>query len=276
MRRGHYYATDVPTPPPTLGLVVGGVWHRLLEDHFRTRSEHDELDVAPAHSLELVNYMRQTAEIQMVKAEAEGISYAEGESLEQGIGWLHVMIGTFCFDPPTRWDGKAITAVEAEIRADLGSPHHTIHGYLDLVVDDDEHGPVGVDHKSAGKPWRGAKAEGDPRRLIQAPLYAEAWTRITGQQMNWFAYDVMTYGGLFDRVWVDVSPEIRAPFVERWVQMSHLIHVYTEAGLTPPVNPSSFLCSSKYCPWWEVCPAGAGLDASRQGLRQISVTNQEV
>jgi hypothetical protein len=263
MRRGHYYNDDtLPTPPPNLGLVVGGVWHTVLEEYHRGTEPWP-------HTLDLIRWMRdRSVELMVEAADTEqGIAYDEDQDMFTGIDWLNIMAGSFAMDAPVRWDGKPVIGVEVEVRADLGSPFHQLHGYLDLVVDD-TFGPVGVDHKTAAKPWRKPKALGDPRHLIQAPLYAEGWFRMTGQEMNWFAYDVMTYGGLFDRVWVDVCAEIRAPFVERWVEMSALIHLYQREGLTPPVNPSSFLCSSKYCPWWEHCPAGAGLEVSMRGTKQ--------
>jgi hypothetical protein len=195
------------------------------------------------------------------EANREDFRWNDGESVGEVHERLHTMLTAFSGEPSYQWREKGLTpvATEAEVVVDLDSDSHVLRGFIDLIVETPQ-GVIGVDHKTAGRAWGGAKAAGDPRKLIQAPLYAEGWMRQTGQEMVWFAYDVMTYAGKFQRVWVDVRPEVRKPFIERWQQTAEMVSLYEQAGLELPTNPSNNLCSEKWCSYWEICPMGAELD----------------
>lgn len=156
-----------------------------------------------------------------------------------------------------------MVAAEQLVVADFGLSDYYMKGVIDLVVEIPDVGPVGIDYKTTTRRWSKAKLEGDPRLLPQAPLYAEAWYRITGQEMNHFAYDVYKLDGTFDRVWVDVSAPIRERFVTRWqeVALDHRVHEIND--LVMPTNPGHHLCSENWCDFWHLCPMGAELESIR-------------
>jgi hypothetical protein len=281
-RRGQYYH-DPDIPRGTgLGLLKGGAWHHGLEAFNRARLYYGDLHVAIIEPDELYERLYHL----MIGHLWEGIYAPDGQyqpdfvppfTPADGEGWeeqnqaaidaavydLATMAKTYALMPAAnRWmgDGYQVEAVEQMVLTEFGSEYHQMHGVIDVVINSKRYGPIPVDYKSAGKKWSGPKAKGDPRRLIQAPLYAEAWTRITGEQVNWFAYDVMQVNGKFERYFVDVSPEVRAPFVKRWNNVSAQIQMHKEAGIDHPHNPSSFLCDPRWCGFWPICDMGAGLE----------------
>ncbi len=113
---------------------------------------------------------------------------------------------------------------------------------------------------TAGRKWGGSKAQGDPRKLPQAALYAEAWFRLTGEEVNWVSYDVMTKQGKLERIWVKTNAKIRETFVQKWVSTSNEIAMYKAAGMALPANPGSNLCSPKWCGFWDICDFGEALN----------------
>lgn len=206
------------------------------------------------------------------------------DDLDAACSTLWAMLTHWRQSPDAMWLGKGLKyqAVELRVLTEMGSEHHQMNGYIDAVLtlttetspelsryeglSQREIQTILVDYKSAGKVWGSDRVTfdeklnryiGDPRKIIQAPLYAEAWERTTGEVVDYVCFDVMTYKGKFMRVWVPVTPEKRAPMLERWQQVSDEIVMYREAGKDMPANPGHFMCSEKWCPFWDRCPMGA-------------------
>lgn len=286
-RRGQYYHDPDIGGGFDLGLLRGGAWHHGLEAWNLARMYYGDVHLA----LAAIESPDDSQPSEFVAAErmftimaghlyenmfdrdgnlAEGYVHDDSkwhpdprQAAQDASLQLYEMAKSYMAQPPQhRWmgDGLKVEAVESHVLVDFGSEYHQMNGYIDVVINHHAHGPVGVDYKSATKRWNQKKRSGDPRRLIQAPLYAEAWTRLTGEEMNWFVYDVMTINGQFDRVWVDVSPEVRQVFIKRWVDLSTQIHLQTEAGRDFPHNPSHILCDPRYCGFWDICDMGIGLE----------------
>jgi hypothetical protein len=266
-RKGQYYHDpDIPGVT-TLGLALGSAWHHGLETYGLARMYVGDTEVqalTPEHLTETMHAVCVGYLTEMVAR--DDMVWQEGEDIADAYAELWAMTVTWVTEPTNRWMGPGITIEEVEmhVRVDLGSEFHEFNGYMDGVYRTAEHGPVGVDYKSAGKRWAHnkdghGKGDGDVRKLIQAPLYAEAYLRMTGEEMNWFVYDVMTKKGVFERVWVWVGPEVRALFVKRWVDTSNSIELHRAASMDLPHNPDNFLCSPQWCSYWEICDMGEGL-----------------
>lgn len=269
-RRGQFYHDpDIPRVT-TLGLAKGGAWHTGMETFGQMRLEMGDDRVAGLDPAEVrAEIIEAINEAFHQSVTAPNYAADPEDDLEQATKDLITMVDAWQAEPHNQWMGPDVTieAVEAEVIAELGSPSHQFHGVIDSVYNLATYGTVLTDFKTAARRWShtGAgdgKGDGNPRKLVQAPLYAEAWLRSTGEQVNWFAYDVMTYAGHFERVWVDVRPEVRAPFVQRWNDISDMITTY--AGMDLPTNPGAMLCSQKWCSFWTYCPMGEGLDVARK------------
>ena len=263
-RRGDYhYDPTIPRGGSNANLGKGSAYHHVLEAFGLARlyygdnvwNGEDFFERAYAVG---VGYL---TEIVM----RDDFYWGEKDTIEDMHQHLWNMLSMWASDPSYQWrgDGVGIMGVEVAVKADFGSEHHSFLGFIDGVYNVPDVGVVGTDFKTAGRAWGGAKAAGDPRKALQAPLYAEAWYQQTGTEMAGFTYDVMTQAGKFQRVWVDVSPAKRKPFIDRWVNMSNTIHLHHEAGLLMPTNPDSMLCSEKFCDYWTICPMGAELDGTK-------------
>ncbi len=268
-RRGQFYHDpDIPRST-TQGLAKGSAWHWGMETFNRARmyyGDHvvgliDKAELAERLEAIMVGYLMET----MGREDYE--TRDDDEPLDVLVGQLWTMITSWMSEPSNMWMGDEvkIEAIEQVVHVEFGSDHHQFRGYLDAVYRVPEYGVVGVDYKTAGRAWAHqkdghGKGDGDPRKLPSGPLYAEGWLREYGEEMDWFAFDVMTVAGKFERVWVDVRAEIRKTFVDRWVDTSNMIELHRAAGMDMPTNPSAILCSPKWCAFWTYCPMGEGLD----------------
>jgi len=255
-RRGQYYHDRTIERTTTMPLAVGSSYHAVLEHSYRTGEiELDDLIAIGMLDLqervEADDFVSHPGDMDMLEAAA---------NLERMIMSWHTTEGT-------RWHN--ISDVEYKVEAQLGQ-HHRMLGFIDLVVNDPLHGIILIDHKTAGKMWGGAKKAGDPRKLVQAALYAESYAMQTGEEPSHFAYDVMTYAGRFHRVWVPIHSMARAPFIDRWREVSDSIFIHESNGIPMPTNPSGFLCSPKWCSYWDMCPMGAELDSRL--TQEVSLT----
>lgn len=282
-RRGQYYHDpDIPGQT-TLGLALGSAWHHAMETYGTARLQLGDQTVGALIPEDLANlYPMMVGHLEAsihrddfvwpeeVNDPAQPEITAETARTEAH-DRLYTMLHAWSSEPSYQWmDGTTpIEAVEQEVRVELDSPHHQFRGFIDSVYRAPTYGPIGVDFKTAGRAWSHqkdglGKGDGNPRKLVQAPLYAEAWLRLTGEEMNWFAYDVMTYAGKFERVFVDVNAQVRDTFIRRWREVSSAIHLYGDNGMDMPHNPDHMLCSPKWCSYWDICDLGEGL-ARRQG-----------
>lgn len=125
-------------------------------------------------------------------------------------------------------------------------------GTIDLVLE----GPEGVvldDHKTTGKRWQANKEA--PRKNAQAVLYPWAWWTLTGVKPVASTFSVMNYRGDFDRRWAYPTPAHMGALLEKAGSLTRMLD---KCGIHDlPANPSSVLCSPKYCDHWQVCPFGA-------------------
>jgi len=261
-RRGQYYHQKIIPTVTTVGLALGGAWHKGMETYQKARMYYGDRLLALMPPDLLIDHLYQIMTGHFAEeANQEDFLWGDGESIGEVHERLHKMITAWTAHESNKWMGDGYTpiATEEEVLVELGSENHVMRGFIDLIMET-PHGVIGVDHKTAGRAWGGAKAAGDPRKLIQAPLYAEAYMRLTGVEMDHFCYDVVTYAGKVQRVWVDVRQEVREPFIQKWREMSDMIAVFEKAGLEMPTNPDNNLCSEKWCSYWSICPMGAALD----------------
>ena len=270
-RRGQYYQDpNIPKGPPNLNMARGSAWHAALEYANTIRLEretstdlYDPKDLA-AGMLEGAMGKVATETLDRITSDPD-FTLEPNESVGDAAWYLNQMLLTYLTaEPGDRWALEKVRLVDKEMHLfipDFGLTHD-FNGYADAVYDvDGITGHIGVDYKATSKAWGGDKAKGDPRKLLQAPLYAESYERLTGIPMDWFAFDVMTIAGKFQRVWVPTNPTVRKPFLERWHQMTETINLHHEAGQEMPTNPGHILCSAKWCPFFDkICPMGSQLD----------------
>lgn len=258
-RRGQYYQDpNIPKGPPTAAMARGSAYHKALEFYNTLRlngeplpDKHEMLEVM-GHTLQGI-------------VDQPDFEWADGAEKVDTVDALARMVTRWWTpsEPHIRWDqpGIEVVAVETQLFVSEFGRIHDFNGYADVIYDVPTLGHVGVDHKSTGKAWGGMKAAGDPRKLVQAPLYAEAYERRTGIPMDWFVFDVMTVAGKFQRVWVPTNLVARAPFITRWEEISESINLHRLAGLDMPTNPGHILCTEKWCQFWTICPMGESLSA---------------
>lgn len=130
----------------------------------------------------------------------------------------------------------------------------------DLVLQAPDRGLVAVDQKTGGKAWADSKA--DPRKNVQAPHYLRLLKQLfPGLPYYRFVFDVMTYGGKFQRIISDPAPKHEDAVAEHARQFVGLYErEVVTLGNDLPANPSSTLCNPKWCDFWSTCPFGEALE----------------
>ena len=269
-RRGQFYHDpDIPRTSGQ-GQARGSAWHKAMETYGLARLYYGDHVVALIDDDDLITRLYAiiigSLSEQMTDDDYETLD--DDITVEELVNQLWVMLQSWVSDRQNRWMGDEvkIEAVEAEVLVEFGiDTSHQFRGFIDAVYRVPGYGTVIVDYKTAGKAWAHnkdghGKGDGDPRKNPSAAQYAEAWLRATGEEVDWVAFDVMTVAGKFERVWVHVHAEIRKVFIRRWVATSDDIEMYRQAGMDMPTNPSSILCSPKWCSYWTYCPMGEDLD----------------
>ena len=254
LKRAAYSLAD-PVYKTGEARAIGTAYHKALETYYSLRQDHgfhvpDGFEMA---SLKLTAY----GEFQNEVAKAAE-SWVWETSLEQCANKINAMLDAY-FNGGHYWpEGYRVIGTEVSFTHEWHDCHFA-HGTIDLVLEDLNGWTVLVDHKTAGKKW--PKDKEDPRKNIQAPWYVYWWSTLNETKRVFFAFDVMTYGGTFERR--PVQPTLKE-------QELVLAKARFYAGILSTLGPddlagntSSALCSERYCDFWSACVHGAGpLDSS--------------
>lgn len=129
-----------------------------------------------------------------------------------------------------------------------------VKGTIDLVLRDPNGWLVVVDHKTAKRPWKKGK---ESHRSTNQPAWYVHWLRqLKAQQEVAFVFDVMTYGGVFERR----PTMVEQCHIDGVLKKAELVTRLIEQGGPYPPNVSSFLCSVQWCDHWNRCPFGGSFD----------------
>lgn len=222
--------------------ATGNGYHKGLEAYYSVGASRSEILLAA--------YTEFDAEVERC-----GEHFKWQETLEVAHERMTNMLTAY-FEDGHYWPSTyEVLATEYEYTHAVGETWAE-HGFIDLLLKDPNGWIVIVDHKSAGKMWADSKAEA--RKLNQPALYTKAIQEDFGTDQTIFCYDVMTYAGKFKRFQSIATPEIVAAVKQKQLIIGGLF--YSDMPL--PGNPSSNLCSSKFCDFWDICPHGAVLSVS--------------
>lgn len=136
---------------------------------------------------------------------------------------------------------------------------HTRNGSIDLALQDEHGGVIGVDHKTAGKMWPQGKEHA--RKQNQAPWYVRALQELfPGAPYYRFVYDIISLKGKFERRISDPTAAHIAAVDKKAIQVVSLYEGMRSAGLDLPANPASTLCNPKWCDHFTICEYGSALE----------------
>jgi hypothetical protein len=254
LKRAAYSLAD-PVYKTGEARAIGTAYHKALETYYSLRQEHGFHVPDQTERLALEQVAHEEFEREVAKA-AE--TWAWETSVGQCFDKISNMLASY-WNGEHYWpDGYRVIGTEVSFTHEWVNGHFA-HGTIDLVLEDPNGWTVLVDHKTAGKKWPRGKE--DPRKNIQAPWYVYWWSRLNETEKVYFAFDVMTYGGTFERR--PVYPTVKD-------QELVLAKAKFYAGILSTLGPddlagntSSALCSERYCDSWAVCPHGSGaLDSS--------------
>lgn len=135
-------------------------------------------------------------------------------------------------------------------------PGWVVKGTIDLVLRDPNGWLVVVDHKTAKRPWKKGK---ESHRSTNQPAWYVHWLRqLKAQQEVAFVFDVMTYGGVFERR----PTTVEQCHIDGVLKKAELVTRLIEQGGPYPPNVSSFLCSVQWCDHYGRCPFGHAFDSA--------------
>ena len=173
-------------------------------------------------------------------------------------GMLHAYFSQGCYWPE---DWKVI-GVEQQLLMPAHVAGWHQRSTIDLVLRQRESGLlVLADHKSATKPWKRDKES--YRKTNQPAMYVDGWERATGERPDAFVFDIMTLNGLFERRTAQVTNATIEGMIEKQRTILPLLEKANAGELELPGNTQSFLCSEKWCDFWDRCPFGAAFDVKQ-------------
>lgn len=173
---------------------------------------------------------------------------------------IEFMLKAFWEAEGAHWESPwNVLELERGFSLPLWGDEHTRNGSIDLIGVDPDGYVFAEDHKTSGKAWNYNKHHA--RKQNQAPFYVAALKELYPDAPGYrFFYGIMTYKGVFDRRESIVTDEHIAAVDMKAVQVVTLYQGLRNSGLDLPANPSSTLCSPKYCDHWDICPYGETLD----------------
>jgi hypothetical protein len=274
------YAIEDPRRFGGSKRAVGTAFHRGLEYHYNVVRGGDPPPLDAVITEAEIAFYGEIAESPGGFAWDEDLPDAES-CVSAFAGMLTHYFTTVLPDGPIPWNTDEWEVIGVETPWDFPHPSNpaielSSRG-IDLVL---RHRVTGwiivIDHKSAGQAW--GEHKGHPRKKAQGPLYVWAaeklWPGAPGYMM---AYDIIGYPNKkagsknpagwcrFERRIATPAPEHIEAALER-VDSAYTLYDFYR-GPTPddvrrpdlPANPSSTLCSKRYCDFFSVCPYGERL-----------------
>jgi len=223
--------------PTGIGALLSKVWHKVAEINARQKITSG-VDLSLEEMLDLY-VMEYDAALQ-----EEEVKLQVGETLEQGkdMGLKITEVHHLKIAPHVR-----PLLVEEEFNIDLGPEFpYTLKGFWDLVEED---GTI-VDNKAFGRMVQ----QNDLDKDIQFSLYSLAY-RVTRQTTEpGMRMDLLVKPRNKNHMPKAVQLYTQRTNVDaRWIL--GLVEDVTKGiqrGVFPP-NPTGFLCSPKYCDFWDRC-----------------------
>ncbi len=246
------YSIEDDTYHSGIVRAVGTAYHAGLEELYLKRMKGKPVDPG---ALALVAYQSLNDEIDkagdafvwdekfpMLADAWETVEFMLTEYYKEGHAW------------PSSWK---VLGVELAFEIPWGV--HVRTGMIDLVLEDPNGWIYGVDHKTAGRMWDQYKHL--PRKNNQASFYVAALRELYPDAPGHrFVFDIMTYKGKFERRVSDPTPAHVQAVLDKALQVATLYDGMKAAGVDLPANPSSNLCSKRYCDYFSICPHGEVLD----------------
>ena len=223
--------------PPSVALVEGGAHHRALE-----RANNHKADVGADLAVEdHVALFSDTFTDATVEADEE-LAWAEDETPDGILARGRKLIEAYHASISPRLVPKD---VEGRINAEIaGTP---LLGYADVIAGlDGDDAPVILDYKTAKR----AKTANDLANDLQLAIYARA----LGIERVAFVSLCKTKTPKVELLTGVIPPEQQASAV----RVVEGVVAAINAGVFPPTDPGSWICSAKFCGHWERCRGCAG------------------
>lgn len=226
--------------------ALGTGYHFAMEMYYSERKEKGFFIPTP----EQVNtYAGEAAVTMFLELPRSKWKY---EDPDKKLEALKAMVHAY-FEGQNYWpEGWQVRGVEVSWQWDW-LPNMPASGTIDLVLLDPNGWTILDDHKTAGRAWPGDKHK--PRKNRQAPWYTYWWEVMTGERPS-FVFDVMTHACQFERR----PAEVTEAHQKACLHHAELVAKRIMEGGEMMANPSSNLCSEKFCAFWEECPYGAILN----------------
>lgn len=249
-RRAQFYNDRTLPRGFSESSVIGTAYHAGLETYYLVRQATGE--VVPAEATVIACYDAVTASFDNF-VDHQPADFTWETDHATAVGVAQGMIGKY-FEGGCYWPANfRVEATEIPFYLPTDTPGWIRTGVMDLAVRDTEFGHLWlVDHKTAGKKWKAGK--GEPRTNNQPAMYIDAWEKATGERPDGFAFDVMTYAGVFERRGITVTDHD----IDHYLAKEAVLLPLLNSKVALPPNTSSFLCSAKWCDYWSICPFGGG------------------
>lgn len=252
--RAMQYSIEDPTYRSGIVRAVGTAYHAGLEGHYRARMDQ----------LERTTFIHDAQVDALASLNGEIERAGEHFTWDEKFPDARAAQDSVCdmlehyFHDGREWPADwTVLGVELSFELPWWGEHTAI-GTTDLVLQAPNGWVVGVDHKTGAKAW--PKDKEHPRKNHQACWYTGALKRLFPDAPGWhYVFDVMTYKGGWQRLPSYPTDEHIQAANDKAMSVLALYAGMRNNGMELPTNPSSTLCSERYCDFFSTCPSGSAL-----------------
>lgn len=227
--------------PPGIALLKGAAVHKAAEVNFSQKIEsHTDLplkDLQGAAEEHISSMVSQEGILLSAEENSRGMQTVLGEAKDR----TYAMTGALHREIAPRIQPAL---VEEFVRIDLPNHSHDLLGRLDLATTDDEI----VDLKTSSR----KKNQNDIDRSDQLTFYGVAFKHQAGREPKGIRLEVIV------ETKVPSVQSLRSPRGESdkriLLNRINAMIAGVKAGVFLPAAPGSWLCSPKFCGYWETCP----------------------
>lgn len=236
-RQFRFHYIDRQPEPTSPALAYGSAWHNTIEEVIRSMALHQSADIAE------IWHTHTAAEFAKVPESGWDDGDTPAELTAAGLKCLlhDDVITAIGRIRPLMIDGAPVIEKKIELRVP-GVPIPIV-GYIDVIGAD----RIPIDLKTSEKAWPVDRAAGELQTLFYLAACLQLGLPSPGMA---FRHIIFPKSG---RVRVQIFEHSHTPAELFWLfSLIQECWKGINAGVFVP-NPSSFLCSPRYCNFWDIC-----------------------
>lgn len=224
--------------PVSVALPMGSAFHGVIESYIKAETEPDDAQLMDIAATSWQEQLGRNSDIDWGDDTPEQVA----NTLQRMVKAAPVrdLFRTLRVNYDTN---NPLCAIERRVELRVPGVPIPVIGYIDLITTDG----VPADFKTAARMWTDSKADGELQPLFYLAALNQAGQEVPGWR---FRHHVVTKTQRPDAKTFEIAHKPAEVF---WLfELIAAAWRGIDAGAFP-MNPSTWLCSSRYCSYWPMC-----------------------